>query len=56
MNTLNAHSIGVNAVSWAPSVVPGALTSASPMEGTMPKRFASGGCDNLLKIWRLINC
>ena len=37
----NAHTIGCNAVSWAP------LTSS----GTA-RRFVSGGCDNLVKLWR----
>jgi len=37
----NAHTIGCNAVSWAP------LASS----GTA-RRFVSGGCDNLVKLWR----
>jgi len=46
-----AHAIGVNAVSWAPAVSPGSLTNAT--QPTAPiKRFVSGGCDNLVKIWR----
>merc|ERR1711954_452480 len=36
----NAHTIGCNAVSWAPS------------PGSTVKRFVSGGCDSLVKIWR----
>ena len=36
----NAHTIGCNAVSWAPSL------------GSSTKRFVSGGCDSLVKIWR----
>ncbi|KAI9026880.1 WD40-repeat-containing domain protein [Hyaloraphidium curvatum] len=50
----NGHGIGVNAVSWAPSSVPGSLLAmASPAQGAnAPKRFASGGCDNVVKIWR----
>eukprot|EP00128_Syssomonas_multiformis_P001587 Colp12_sorted_trinity150504_noHs@32576 len=50
------HGIGVNAVSWAPAVNPGALvhSTGSPVVTTPPsKRFVSGGCDNLVKIWRL---
>lgn len=36
----NAHTIGCNAVTWAPYSTSGI------------KRFASGGCDNTVKIWR----
>jgi len=35
----NAHTIGCNSVSWA----------QAPSQG---KRFVSGGCDSLVKIWR----
>ncbi len=38
----NAHTIGCNAVTWAP------VTAGS----AAVKRFASGGCDSLVKIWR----
>jgi len=38
----NAHTIGCNAVSWAPWVG----------TGNSVKRFVSGGCDNLVKVWR----
>ena len=55
----NGHAIGCNAVSWAPAVIPGSLISPapsqqSPANPTTPaavKRFASAGCDNLVKIW-----
>jgi len=47
-----AHAIGVNAVSWAPSLVPGSLINSSQTPNTLTRRFVSGGCDNLLKIWR----
>ncbi|KAG2002307.1 protein transporter SEC13 [Coprinopsis cinerea AmutBmut pab1-1] len=60
----NGHAIGCNAVSWAPAVVPGSLITpqqpqAAPGQApqqpaaTAPvvKRFASAGCDNLVKIW-----
>jgi len=36
----NAHTIGCNAVSWA------------PFNPTGVKRFVSGGCDNVVKVWR----
>lgn len=36
----NAHTIGCNAVSWA------------PFNNSGVKRFVSGGCDNLVKVWR----
>eukprot|EP00004_Rigifila_ramosa_P007873 TRINITY_DN19066_c0_g1_i1.p1 TRINITY_DN19066_c0_g1~~TRINITY_DN19066_c0_g1_i1.p1 ORF type:complete len:313 (+),score=54.96 TRINITY_DN19066_c0_g1_i1:3-941(+) len=38
----HAHGIGVNSVSWAP------VSSSTQVQ----KRFASGGCDKLIKIWR----
>jgi len=41
----NAHALGCNAVSWAPA------SSVGP-DGQAVKRFVSGGCDNLVKIWR----
>ncbi|OWF51253.1 protein SEC13 homolog [Mizuhopecten yessoensis] len=47
----NAHSIGCNAVSWAPSISPGALLDQSVRQQGV-KRIATGGCDNLVKIWR----
>jgi len=58
----NGHAIGCNAVSWAPAAQPGSLispqqTQALPNQQVQPapiisvKRFASAGCDNLVKIW-----
>jgi len=45
----NAHTIGCNAVSWGPYLQAGSLSG----HGQLPvKRFVSGGCDNLVKIWR----
>lgn len=47
----NAHScIGCNAVSWAPAVH---CQKSDQLTGafTYKKRFVSGGCDNLVKIW-----
>ena len=60
-----AHAQGVTSVSWAPAVGIGALTSAggAPPQGgagqggegqealQQVKRFATGGCDGLVKIW-----
>jgi len=46
-----AHAIGVNAVSWSPAVSPGSLITST--QAPVPtKRLVSGGCDNLVKIWR----
>ncbi|KAF9039143.1 protein transporter SEC13 [Panaeolus papilionaceus] len=54
------HAIGCNAVSWAPAVIPGSLITpqqAPSAPGQPPtstqtiRRFASAGCDNLVKIW-----
>lgn len=61
----NGHAIGCNAVSWAPAVQPGSLIAPSTTtpasrtgqahslnkSGSSVKRFASAGCDNLVKIW-----
>ena len=48
----------MNAISWAPAVLPlyAALFSASGERDSrgsqqMKRRLASGGCDNLVKIW-----
>jgi protein transport protein SEC13 len=57
----NGHTIGCNAVSWAPATQPGSLITPQPSQ-TLPnqqsqslfptvKRFASAGCDNLVRIW-----
>ncbi|KAI0034827.1 protein transporter SEC13 [Vararia minispora EC-137] len=56
-----AHAIGCNAVSWAPATRPGALIAPPPAGappgqraasgGVSVKRFASAGCDNVVKIW-----
>ncbi|EPQ53137.1 WD40 repeat-like protein [Gloeophyllum trabeum ATCC 11539] len=58
-DAFNGHAIGCNAISWAPAVQPGSLIV--PQNNTVPgqapptlqtvKRFASAGCDNLVKIW-----
>lgn len=49
----NAHTLGCNAISWAPAMNPGALVgggSRAPI-GTV-KRLVTGGGDNLVKVWR----
>ncbi|KAI4145154.1 MAG: hypothetical protein L6R39_003923 [Caloplaca ligustica] len=45
-----AHGQGVNAVSWAPAMVPGSLVSSKPELGAQ-RRFVTGGSDCLVKIW-----
>jgi protein transport protein SEC13 len=49
-----AHAIGCNAVSWAPAARAGsllALPSTGGARSAPVKRFASAGCDNIVKIW-----
>jgi protein transport protein SEC13 len=47
-----AHGQGVNSVSWAPAITPGSIVSSNPGPGaTGNRKFVTGGCDNLLKIW-----
>ncbi|CAB1315600.1 unnamed protein product [Coregonus sp. 'balchen'] len=47
------RKIGCNAVSWAPAVVPGSLIDQpSGQKPNYIKRFVSGGCDNLVKLWK----
>ena len=47
-----AHEMGVNSVSWAPSIRGGGLVSSKPdMEKGALRRFVSGGSDCLVKIW-----
>lgn len=50
-----AHGVGVNAVSWAPAGVPGAMLrkdggGAAASQGPV-RRFVTGGSDNAVKIW-----
>jgi len=47
----NAHTLGCNAVTWAPAQAP-SFDKTNEVQAV--KRFASGGCDNLVKIWRLV--
>ncbi|KAH8288406.1 hypothetical protein KR054_002280 [Drosophila jambulina] len=49
----NAHTIGVNAISWCPAQAPDpAFDQRVTSRSTAVKRLVSGGCDNLVKIWR----
>lgn len=48
----NAHTIGCNAVTWCPALHPNTDSNASGKTGVAVKRLATGGCDNLVKIWR----
>lgn len=49
----NAHTIGCNAVSWAPAIQPNSiLEPAGAQKPPQVKRFVSGGCDDLVKIWK----
>jgi hypothetical protein len=43
--------MGCNAVSWAPALVPGSLVSTQQNVTGNVKKLATGGCDNLVKIW-----
>jgi len=67
----NAHSVGVNAISWAPPISsvttiyrPTNATGGAPGSGdsstmlnrpVLVKRFVSGGCDSLVKIWKYVD-
>ena len=44
--------IGCNSVSWGPAVHPGSLMDSTTADKKLVKKFVSGGCDNLIKIWR----
>jgi protein transport protein SEC13 len=59
---ITAHAIGVNAVAWAPATYAGALLAAAgsntnggpDITSDIPEpKLASGGCDNLIKLWVL---
>ncbi|KAJ1723263.1 GTPase-activating protein S13 [Coemansia erecta] len=48
----NAHATGVNAVSWAPVIAAGAFAQpGATQKASLVKQFASGGCDQNIKIW-----
>ena len=47
-----AHGLGVNAVSWAPSATPGAIARKDAGgSGSSARRFVTGGSDNQVKVW-----
>lgn len=50
-----AHAVGANAVSWAPSILPGTLEKASAPGTSSPntptRRLASAGSDTLVRLW-----
>nr|QBH74134.1 protein transport protein sec13 [Folsomia candida] len=50
----SAHTLGCNAVTWSPPTGPSSMSAGDPGSNaiTTVKRFASGGCDNLVKIWK----
>jgi len=58
----NAHLYGVNAVSWCPATSPATLASGPGASsgpaggaggsGVTSQKVVSGGCDNLVKIWK----
>lgn len=54
-----AHQVGCNAVSWCPAARPDSLITAmatggkaEPVAVYAEMRMATGGCDNLVKIWK----
>ncbi|KAL3286988.1 hypothetical protein HHI36_001474 [Cryptolaemus montrouzieri] len=47
----NAHAIGCNAVCWAPAIYPEPAFDNNS-EPNLKKMLVSGGCDNLVKIWK----
>jgi protein transport protein SEC13 len=48
----NAHTIGCNAVSWCPAIDSGIDANTAQQRNGPVKRLATGGCDNLVKIWK----
>lgn len=46
-----AHTIGANAVSWAPAAAPSSLINAPSQAGPAPRRIVTGGSDKLAKVW-----
>ncbi|CDK29261.1 unnamed protein product [Kuraishia capsulata CBS 1993] len=51
--SFQAHAIGVNSGSWAPPAAPSsALGQTNGAKDQEARRLCTGGCDNLVKIWR----
>ncbi|KAF2804876.1 WD40 repeat-like protein [Mytilinidion resinicola] len=53
---IQAHGTGVNAVSWAPAIAPGAMLAGSGGAGGASaagglRRFVTGGSDCMVKVW-----
>ncbi|KAJ1969030.1 GTPase-activating protein S13, partial [Dimargaris verticillata] len=47
-----AHVVGCNAISWSSAVQPGTLLQGNVTGSPNTiKRLATGGCDNLVKVW-----
>ncbi len=57
----SAHAFGVNAAAWAPPSITGGSIIQTQGNGLVnntasePRRIVTGGCDNLVKIWKLNN-
>ncbi len=49
---MGAHLSGCNAVSWCPAATTLASINNTVNRSPQLKRLASGGCDNLVKIWK----
>uniref|UniRef100_A0A5S6R5I7 Protein SEC13 homolog n=1 Tax=Trichuris muris TaxID=70415 RepID=A0A5S6R5I7_TRIMR len=49
---LDAHSLGCNAVCWAPAAESGCVCDPEGQPKSIVKMLASGGCDGSVKIWR----
>lgn len=53
-----AHPVGVNSISWSPACHPSSLVqpqraqpSSQPASAQHVKKFATGGCDAVVKVW-----
>lgn len=49
---MGAHISGCNAVSWCPATTSLATLNTNVNRSAQLKRLVSGGCDNLIKIWK----
>jgi protein transport protein SEC13 len=45
-----AHNMGANSVSWAPSLIPTSFEKSSADKRFVP-RLVTGGCDNMICVW-----